>query len=60
MARFDRKVERQKKEFDFYHKEKTKKSKMTEFKDKFTNSDLYSFRFFGCKFSFHSFINEIL
>ena len=32
MARFDRKVERQKKEFDFYHKEKTKKSKMTEFK----------------------------
>ena len=24
MARFDRKVERQKKEFDFYHKEKTK------------------------------------
>ena len=32
MARFDRKVERQKKEFDFYHKEKTKKSKMTELK----------------------------
>ena len=36
MARFDRKVERQKKEFDFYHKEKTKKSKMTEFKENFS------------------------
>ena len=32
MARFDRKVERQKKEFDFYHKEKTKKSKMLNLK----------------------------
>ena len=35
MVRFDRKVERQKKEFDFY-KEKTKKSKMTEFKENFS------------------------
>lgn len=36
MARFERKVERQKKEFDFSYKEVSKKTKMSEFKENFS------------------------
>lgn len=35
MARFDRKVERQKNEFSFSHKEAPKKTKMSEFRENF-------------------------